>query len=209
MSAVAAVRVLPPSRPEARTWLAATARREGVEQGEDRVRRTGSGRAGPDPAGPGRPGPGRPVAGRVDAGRVTMTGRAWGARVGDDLPDAVRWAAWFAVAVGEAVLGRRPATQLVGWTSPEVQAGLARRQRLRGAGSAAPRTVLLSGRVQHPAPQVAEASAVLRAGARLLVLAFRLEGAEDRWVCTALDAGFTPDRRRPRPDATPGGTGAA
>ncbi len=180
VSTSSAVRVLPSSRPEARTWLAATARRELLERG---------------PAAPRRP---------AGSGRVDRVGRAWAARVDEDLPDAARWSAWFAVAVGEAVLGRRPATQLAGWTSPEVLAGLARRQRLRRADVVAPRTVMLSGRVQHPAPRVAEASAVLRAGTRLLVLALRFEGGADRWVCTALDAGLTPERRR-----TPGATSGA
>ena len=110
--------------------------------------------------------------------------------------------------MGEAVLGRRPTTQLAGWTTPEVLAGLARRQRLRRAGVVAPRTVLLSGRVQHPAPRVAEASAVLRVGTRLLVLALRFEGGEDRWVCTALDAGFTLERRRAPAVATSGASAA-
>jgi len=183
VSTSAVVRVLPPSRPAARTWLAATVRSAVAETGH---------------------GPSR----RPEPGRVEAVGRAWGARVDDDLPDATRWSAWFAVAVGEAVLGRRPATQLAGWTTPEVLAGLARRQRLRGAGIVTPRTVLLSGRVQHPAPRVAEASAVLRAGARLLVLALRFEGGEDRWVCTALEAGFTPERRRALAGATSGASAA-
>ncbi len=121
-----------------------------------------------------------------------------------ELPDAARWSGWFALALGEALLGRRPATQLAGWVSAEVLAGLNRRQRLRPAGDAAPRTVLLSGRVQHPSPGATEASAVLRAGTRLLVLAFRLEGRDDRWLCTALDAGLTPGpRRRSRPGEPP------
>ena len=92
--------------------------------------------------------------------------------------------------------------------TPEVLAGLARRQRLRPAGAAAPRTVLLSGRVQHPAPRAAEACAVLRAGTRLLVLALRFEGGEAGWVCTALDAGFTPERRRALAGATSGASAA-
>jgi len=129
---------------------------------------------------------------RPRPGRVERVGRAWAARVPDELPDAARWAGWFAVALGEALLGRRPATQLAGWVSAEVLAGLNRRQRLRPADDPAPRTVLLSGRVQHPGPRSAEVSAVLRAGPRLLVLAFRLEGAGHQWVCGALDVGLAP-----------------
>ncbi|WP_139209847.1 Rv3235 family protein [Microlunatus flavus] len=181
MTTSPAVRVLPATRPEARTWLVGTAR------------------ATPPTAPP-------PETPRPEPGRVEVAGRGWGVGPAAHLPDATRWAAWCALALAEAALGRRPATQLAGWVSPQVLAGLARRQRLRPAGPPAPRTVLLSGRVQHPAAQVAEVSAVLRTGARLLVLAFRLEGADGRWVCTALEAGLTPGRRAgasPRSPAAP------
>jgi hypothetical protein len=143
---------------------------------------------------------------------VERVGRAWGARVPDELPDAARWSGWLALALAEAVLGRRPASQLAGWVSAEVLAGLNRRQRLRPAGDAAPRTVLMSGRVQHPAPHAVEASAVLRSGGRVLVLAFRLVARDGQWHCTALEAGLTSGARR-RPARTgeppsPAGTAA-
>jgi len=132
--------------------------------------------------------------------------------VPEDLPDATRWSGWLALAIGEALLGRRPATQLAGWVSAEVLAGLNRRQRLRPTEASAPRTVLLSGRVQHPAAGSAEACALLQTGSRLLVLAFRLEAREDRWVCTALEAGSAPGRPGRRRDLardlSPAGTGA-
>jgi hypothetical protein len=166
----AAVRVLPSSRPEPRTWLGTPAPREAAEAEVE-----------------------LPVQ-RQRPGRVERVGRAWGARVPAELPDAARWSGWLAIALGEALLGRRPATQLAGWVSAEVLAGLNRRQRLRPAEEVAPRTVLLSGRVQHPAARSAEATAVLRAGTRLLVLAFRLEARDVQWVCTALEAGSTPIR---------------
>ena len=134
----------------------------------------------------------------------------WAAPPPEQLPDAARWSGWLALALGEALLGRRPASQLAGWVSREVLAGLTRRQRLRPAEDAAPRTVLLSGRVQHPAPRAVEACAVLRSGPRLLVLAFRLEAREGQWLCTALDAGLPPARRpgdAPKP-VSPAGTAA-
>lgn len=172
MTVPAAVRILPSSRPEPRTWLGASVPREAVDPVDE-----------------------APVL-RPPPGRVDRVGRAWGARVPEELPDAARWSGWLAIALGEALLGRRPATQLTGWVSDEVLAGLNRRQRLRPAEETAPRTVLLSGRVQHPGPCSAEASAVLRAGTRLLVLAFRLEARHGQWLCTALDAGLAPGRRR-------------
>ena len=85
-----------------------------------------------EPPGP-RPGPGRVVG----VGLST-----WAAPAPEQAPDAARWTGWLAVALGEALLGRRPATQLAGWVSREVLAGLARRQRLRPAEDTAPRTVL-------------------------------------------------------------------
>ncbi len=175
VSVPAVVRVLPSSRPEPRTWPVAPAGRPAGEP--------------PSTTAP-------TVLPRPQPGRVVRVGRAWGARVPVELPDAARWSGWFAVALGEALLGRRPATQLAGWVSAEVLAGLNRRQRLRPADDAAPRTVLLSGRVQHPGTRSAEVSALLRAGPRVLVLAFRLEGAGTQWVCTALDAGLVPARTR-------------
>jgi hypothetical protein len=182
VSVPAAVRVLPSSRPEPRTWLGPSAWREAASAAPE------------EPAARPRP------------GRVQRVGRAWGAQVPDALPDAARWSGWFALALAEAVLGRRPATQLAGWVSADVLANLNRRQRLRPAGDAAPRTVLLSGRVQHPGPRSAEACAVLRSGPRLLVLAYRLEAREGQWLCTALEAGLTSGARR-RP-ARPGGDAA-
>lgn len=177
---VPAVRVLPSSRPAPRTWL----------------------RPVPQPATPvGREPRAAPAARPTRAGRLEQVGRAWGARVPEELPDATRWAGWLALALGEALLGRRPATQLSGWVSREVLAGLHRRQRLRPADDQAPRTVLVSGRVQHPGPCAVEACAVLRSGPRTLVLAFRLEGHAGQWVCTALEAGLAPGpagRSRPR-----------
>lgn len=177
MSVPAAVRVLPSSRPEPRTWLRPPLRQEPPATLVE-------------PPGP-RPGPGRVVG----VGLST-----WAAPAPEQAPDAARWSGWLAVALGEALLGRRPATQLAGWVSREVLAGLSRRQRLRPAEDTAPRTVLLSGRVQHPGPRSAEACAVLRSGPRLLVLAFRLEAREGQWLCTALDAGLVPPRRARRRD---------
>ena len=179
MTVHAAVHVLPSSRPEPRTWLGAPVPREAADPALDL----------PVP----RPRP----------GRVERVGRAWGARVAEGLPDAARWSGWLALALGEALLGRRPATQLSGWVSEEVLGGLNRRQRLRPAEDLAPRTVLLSGRVQHPSAAATEASAVLRSGTRLLVLAFRLEARDGRWLCTALEAGLTPTRPGPPRNAGP------
>nr|WP_232531225.1 Rv3235 family protein [Microlunatus antarcticus] len=165
---------MPSSRPEPRTW------------------RVGS----PRPAAPvAAPEVAAPVP-RPTPGQVLRVGRTWGARQPQELPDAARWSGWLALALTEALLGRRPATQLTGWVADDVVAGLNRRQRLHAADEAAARTVLLSGRVQHPAPLAVEATAVLRSGPRTVVLAFRLEGCGRGWLCTALEAGVTSGPRR-------------
>ena len=114
MSVPAVVRVLPSSRPQPRTWLVGTPRPTATAA----------------PAEPPLPLP------RPRPGRVVRVGRAWSAPVPEGLPDPVRWSGWFALAVGEAVLGRRPATQLAGWVSAEVLADLNRRQRLRRSRAA-------------------------------------------------------------------------
>lgn len=186
MTVPATVRVLPPSRPEPLTRLVAPAPRQEASPAEVGVR-----------------------AGRPRPGRVVRVGRAWGAGAPEELPDATRWSGWLALALSEAVLGRRPATQLAGWVAADVLAGLHRRQRLRLAEEATARTVLLSGRVQHPGPRSAEASAVVRSGHRLVVLAFRLEGRDSQWLCTALEAGVTSGpRQRPSPGVSSAATAA-
>ena len=176
----APVRRLPESRPPVLAWPCApvAATREGRVAGTE-----GAGGEG-GPSGDGRvPGPLPATVGRV---RVVRAG--WTAAPEPGLPDAAAWSASLALAVVEALLARRPVAQLNRWLSEEVLASVTlqqRRRRARDGGSVRP--VLVSARVQHPAPRVAEAAAHLRLGRRPLVLALRLEAYGSRWLCTALE----------------------
>lgn len=114
--------------------------------------------------------PGRPAAGR-------------------DAADARGWAAALAAAVIQVVQGLRPIAQLTRWVDEQALAEIALRR--RQAGSAGLRSgrpgVVRSVRVQHPVPSVAEVCAHLALGTRSVAMAFRLERAGDRWLCTALE----------------------
>ena len=113
---------------------------------------------------------------------------------GDDA--AVRaWAARFAQAVVEVLGGDRPLPQLVRWTSPYVYALIGRRLRVLSRVSPATqrmRTVRAQVRSVHvcrPLTEVAEVSVHIGYGHRSRALAARLECAEGRWTCTALELG--------------------
>ena len=108
----------------------------------------------------------------------------------DELPDPERWALRFLPALLEALVGRRPTTQLQEWTTPLVMAFVVRtaaagRWPHRSTTSAA----LRSMRITEPANGIAEISAVVQHGERYSALAARLEGLDHRWRCTALQLG--------------------
>ncbi len=118
------------------------------------------------------------------------------------LPEPRRWAAQFVRAAVEVTAGIRPPSQLVRWTSEEVQATLARRATLavraaRAAGRAPVttprpvpcRVVVRSARACIPRDGVAEVSLVVSDGSRLRAVAVRLDGLDGRWRATALEIG--------------------
>ena len=130
------------------------------------------------------PGSSRPARRHVVKSRWTVAPRA-------DLPDAADWAATLAVAVMQALLMQRPATQLNRWLEEDVLTSVTihqRRRRAAGPRQAVPVSVQ-SIRVQHPAAEVAEVAAQLSVGRRPATMAFRLEALGDRWLCTALEVG--------------------
>lgn len=121
-----------------------------------------------------------------------------------------RWAMSFGQACVEIVLGDRPASQLVRWTSPAVHRELAYRARVvsqatlrrsGGQGRTAVRPQVRQVRVCFVEAGVAEVALTVQYGARHRALAARFElvcepGAErsDRrpaghWRCTALEFG--------------------
>ena len=110
------------------------------------------------------------------------------------LPDPQPWAARLAQAVAEAIDEQRPLTQLARWVSDDVLDEVeARLHRLRTSSPRPPRRgdlririCVMSVHVCEPEDGVAEVCAVVRRGGRSTAMALRLEGADGRWLCTAL-----------------------
>jgi Family of unknown function (DUF6459) len=101
----------------------------------------------------------------------------------------------FVQAVVEIVSGDRPCTQLIRWTEREVFDDLTTRvAALTGATGSVPaverpRAKVVSVKICRPRDGVAEVAAHVRQGNRSHALAARLEQAERRWICTALELG--------------------
>lgn len=109
-----------------------------------------------------------------------------------DLPCPRVAAAGLVQALMEVMSGERSVRQLTGVTSEDVYTQLecrikalrALRHRRGIASTGAAR--LISIRVGEPSDGVAEVTAVVRRGERHRAVALRLEGADGRWRCTAL-----------------------
>ena len=114
-------------------------------------------------------------------------GPVWSAR--SDLPAAAETGRALLTTTLEALVGRRPITQLRPLTSIGVYAALTsgRRPRWCREGNAP----VIVGRVQvcEPVDGVAEISAVAHRAGRAHAVAARLEGIDGRWRCTALQIG--------------------
>lgn len=182
------LRPVPESRPTARRW--------GPTVDRDR--------SGPDqpslfdaldvldvPGVPDRP-DGHPSAPRPRGVRILPEAGPGSIPPAPGLPDPGAWSAALGLAVGQAIVGVRPAGQLQSWLDVAVLADLrcAIRQRLRSRGRApagrSPRVRVASVRTQCPTPDVVEAAIHVRIGARSLALGARLEAVGSRWLCTAL-----------------------
>lgn len=107
-----------------------------------------------------------------------------------------QWVHRYVQATVEIVGGDRPATQLLRWTTRSVYADLHRRAVLVArAGGHTPgvqrvqpvRPHVVSVHTSFVSPQVAEATARVRYGARSRALALRFEHSADRWICTAME----------------------
>lgn len=107
------------------------------------------------------------------------------------LPRPEAFAAGLGQALVEVMWGARPPSQVVRWTSDDVQAVVARRSLVatrRGLRSGRP-PVVRRVRVCEPADGIAEVSLVVIAGGRVRAIALRLEGLDGRWVVTELLVG--------------------
>ena len=120
---------------------------------------------------------------------TTVVRTSWAIRPRRDLPDAGEWAAVLALAVVQALLAQRPIAQLNRWLADDVLSivSLQQRRRQLESGRAVRPVAVRSVRVQHPAAEVAEASAHVTIGVRHGALAFRLDALGERWLCTALE----------------------
>jgi Family of unknown function (DUF6459) len=109
----------------------------------------------------------------------------------DQLPDPRPWTARLAQAIAEVLAGARPAGQLAQVATLDVLALLERGSGRLGSrpGGPAQRPVVGSVHLSEPVEGVAEACAVVDTGVRRRALAFRLEGADGQWRCTALQIG--------------------
>jgi hypothetical protein len=118
-------------------------------------------------------GPGEPAARR-------LTGR--------DGPGPGGWPSQFAQVLAETLAGSRPAQQLTPWTTEQT------RQRIRELGprlATGQRPRVRRIMTSAPAADVLEMTAVVGFGARVRVLALRLERAGEAgpgWRCTALES---------------------
>jgi len=109
-----------------------------------------------------------------------------------------RWAMTFAQACVEVVLGDRPASQLVRWTTPEIhreiayRAGVVARAGVHGhaRGRRPPvRPQVQNVRTCFVADEVVEMCVCVKYGERSRAIAGRLEVIGGRWQCTALEFG--------------------
>lgn len=106
-------------------------------------------------------------------------------------------AATFSQACVEAVLGDRPVSQLVRWTTSEIheeithRAGVVSRARVSGGRRRGPvvRPQVCSLRTCFLSDEVAEVTVRVRYGQRHRCLAARMERISGRWQCTALEFG--------------------
>jgi len=120
------------------------------------------------------------------------------------LPPPRPWATQLAQAIAEIVTGTRPPQQLIRWTSLEVFEALRHRAasaaRTTGSPALRPparpaaagpvgRAIVRSVRICEPTSGAVEVSAVVQYGPRCRAMAFRLDGINGRWRCTALQLG--------------------
>lgn len=105
----------------------------------------------------------------------------------DALPDPHVWAAHIAQAILDTLLGTRPAHQLARWTDPTVYSAILSATPGHPASPGAPRPAVRGIRISMPVAGVAEASVLVQVGPRFRAAAMRLEGTDNRWLCTAFD----------------------
>ena len=110
--------------------------------------------------------------------------------ISSDLPEPTVWVTHMAQALIEVMTGARPAPQVIRWTTPEVYAGLARRNAASKRRTAQTRRAIVRRvRICEPAQGVVEACAVVVDNGRVRAIAMRLDAVDRRWVVSQLQVG--------------------
>ncbi|MGL4173757.1 MAG: Rv3235 family protein [Actinomycetota bacterium] len=108
-----------------------------------------------------------------------------------DLPDPKMWSHGLVQILIEVLTGHRRITQLMRWTTTDVFDDLRAKVLIpeKGKNDSTRRNQprVLSIHVCEPTDSVAEVCAVARSQSRTRAIALRLEGADGRWLVTALE----------------------
>ena len=108
----------------------------------------------------------------------------------NDLPNPADWSRRLSQAIVDVFEGRRPATQLVRWTAPDVHARITRIARAsattRGATASTPGRVR-SVKIFQPHELSAEVTVVYVSEQRVRAFALRLDVWRGRWRASALE----------------------
>lgn len=107
-----------------------------------------------------------------------------------ELPDPADWSRRLSQAIVDVFEGRRPATQLVRWTAPDVHARITRiaraRATTRGTSASTPGRVR-SVKIFQPHELSAEVTVVYVSEQRVRAFALRLDLWRGRWRASALE----------------------
>jgi len=107
-------------------------------------------------------------------------------RTGDDkLPDPVRWSTRITQAILEVAAGRRSPHQLTRWTTHEVLTSLTNELKRQQRDRSRQAQMIKSIHVSRPADGVVEVCAIVSDSHRSRAAALRLEGWDNRWLCTS------------------------
>jgi hypothetical protein len=107
-----------------------------------------------------------------------------------DLPDPTDWSRGLVQVLIEVIAGHRPVTQLLRWTTSAVYDSVRDQTLPRprpGPHQVRRRPRVTGVRACQPADGIAEIAAVVAVQHRVQALALRLEGADGRWIATALE----------------------
>lgn len=100
----------------------------------------------------------------------------------DQLPEIHQWSSAFLISLIEVWAGKRQPAQLISRCHQVIYCDL-----LRKAGKFKEMPKIKSIHLQEPLNGLCEMVATIRFGNRLRALAIRIEGVNQRWICTAME----------------------